>query len=148
MTGERLKEERQRLGFNQEGFAALAGVTRRPYAEWETGKTSPTAVQLQALHDAGADVLYIVTGQRQGQGIGESAVHQAVLDAVDLLSLETKVDANQLAKAVVKLCARQASLEPGPPGGIQIQGSEVGNVIHGDVDQSGMTLNVGGRKKK
>ena len=147
MISERLKTERQRLGFSQEGFAALAGVTRRPYAEWEAGKTSPTAVQLQALHGAGADVQYIVTGQRQGQGIGESAVFQAVLDAVDLLSLERKVDAGQLAKAVVKLCARPAAPSTSPTG-IQIQGGQVGNVIHGSVDQSGITLNVGGEKKR
>ncbi|MDD2978224.1 hypothetical protein [Aquabacterium sp.] len=91
---------------------------------------------------------YIVTGQRQGQGIGESAVFQAVLDAVDLLSLEKKVDAGQLAKAVVKLCARQASPASSTPAGVQIHGGQVGNVIHGDVDQSAMTLNVGGEKKR
>ncbi len=33
-------------------------------------------------------------------------MHQAVLDAVDLLSLEDKVNAAQLAKAVVKLIAK------------------------------------------
>jgi DNA-binding Xre family transcriptional regulator len=49
------------------------------------------------------------TNQRRGEGIGESAIHQAVLDAVDLLSLDKKVDAQQLAKAVVKLCARQSA---------------------------------------
>jgi len=108
MISERLKGERKRLGYSQEDFAALAGITRRPYAEWEAGKTSPTAVQLAALGEAGADVQYIVTGHRQGQGIGDSAVHQAVLDAVDLLSLAKKVDAQQLAKAVVKLCAKSA----------------------------------------
>lgn len=101
---DRLKQERNRLKFNQEDFAAEAGVTRRPYAEWEAGNTSPTAVQLAALAAAGADVQYIVTGIRKGEGIGQPAVHQAVLDAVDLLSLEKKVDAQQLAKAVVKLC--------------------------------------------
>ncbi|MCX7208076.1 MAG: helix-turn-helix transcriptional regulator [Proteobacteria bacterium] len=106
MIEERLKDERKRLGFNQEEFAAFAGVTRRPYADWEAGKTSPTALQLSALAAIGVDVMYIITGQRQGQGIGESAVHQAVLDAVDLLSLGKKIDADQLARAVVKLAAK------------------------------------------
>lgn len=62
--GDRLKEERKRLGFSQEEFAAIAGVTRRPYAEWEAGNTSPTGVQLAALYNEGADVQYIVTGVR------------------------------------------------------------------------------------
>lgn len=61
----RLREERERLEMSQEDFAALAGVTRSPYSSWEAGKTSPTAVQLAALANAGADVLYILTGQRQ-----------------------------------------------------------------------------------
>lgn len=67
--GERLKEERKRLGFSQEEFAAIAGVTRRPYAEWEAGNTSPTGVQLAALYAEGADVQYIVTGVRSGMAL-------------------------------------------------------------------------------
>lgn len=69
---------------------------------------------------AGADIRYVLTGQRQGQGLGESAVHQAVLDAVDLLSLNKKVDAQQLAKAVVKLCAKSVA----PPEPVQYEGSQ------------------------
>lgn len=145
---DRLKEERLRLGLSQSDFADAGGAHRKSQGNYESGERYPDAQYLSAIAAIGADVQYIVTGQRQGQGIGESAVHQAVLDAVDLLSLEKKVDADQLAKAVVKLCARQAKPEPGLPGGIQIQESEVGNVIHGNVDQSGMTLTVGGRKKK
>lgn len=66
MIGRRLKEERKRLGLNQEQFALAAGITRRPYAEWEAGNTSPTAAQLAALARLGADVRYIVTGERDG----------------------------------------------------------------------------------
>lgn len=66
---ERLREERERLGKTQEELAAIAGVTRRPYMEWEKGTgPSPTAVQLAAIAAAGADVLYILTGQRS-QGL-------------------------------------------------------------------------------
>jgi transcriptional regulator with XRE-family HTH domain len=62
----RLREERERLGKTQEEFALAAGVTRRPYAEWERpeGKTSPTAHSLVGLAALGADVLYILTGKR------------------------------------------------------------------------------------
>jgi len=69
MIGVRLKEERIRLGFNQESFAAAAGVTRRPYADWEAGKTSPTTVQLASLVSVGADVLYILTGRREPEAL-------------------------------------------------------------------------------
>lgn len=66
MIHEFLKEERKRLGYNQEGFAEIAGVSRRAYTEWESGKTSPTAVHLAKLAAAGADVFYILTGQHGG----------------------------------------------------------------------------------
>lgn len=65
----RLKEERTRLGYTQEGFAALAAVSRRAYSEWEAGNTSPTAVQLAALAGVGADVQYIITGNRSSSAL-------------------------------------------------------------------------------
>ena len=142
MLEARLKEERNRLGFNQEDFAVMAGVTRRPYADWEAGKTSPTAAHLMALAAAGADVGYILTGQRQGQGIGESAVHQAVLDAVDLLSLEKKVDANQLAKAVVKLAAKSATPAIQPVAASKFAMSFDGATIGQHINMSGENAQV------
>lgn len=108
MISLRLKEERIRLGQTQESFAEVAGAKRRTLIDWEKGVSSPTAVQLSALSTIGVDVQYVVTGRRHQGGIGESSVHQAVLDAVDLLSLDQKVDAAQLAKAVVKLIAKSA----------------------------------------
>ncbi|MFB2712043.1 helix-turn-helix domain-containing protein [Aeromonas veronii] len=106
MIAIRLKNERQRLGLTQEAFAESAGAKRRTLQDWEKGISSPTAVQLSALGSVGVDVQFVLTGQRQQSGIGEAAVYQAVLDAVDLLSLEDKVNAAQLAKAVVKLIAK------------------------------------------
>lgn len=63
---ERLKEERERLGFNQTDFAALAQATRKALFNWESGSAAPNAVALAAWADAGLDVLYVVTGQRAG----------------------------------------------------------------------------------
>jgi len=103
--GNRLKEERARIGMNQPDFAALAGTTKKSQITYEKG-VMPDAAYLAAVAGAGADVQYIVTGVRRGDGIGESAVHQAVLDAVDLLSLGKKVDGQQLAAAVLKLISR------------------------------------------
>jgi transcriptional regulator with XRE-family HTH domain len=62
---ERLREERKRLNKTQEEFAAIAGVTRVPFAVWERGGgPTPAAQNLAAMAQAGADVLYILTGQR------------------------------------------------------------------------------------
>lgn len=132
------------MGLTQEAFAESAGAKRRTLQDWEKGISSPTAVQLSALGSVGVDVQFVLTGQRQQSGIGEAAVYQAVLDAVDLLSLEDKVDAAQLAKAVVKLVAKLAS-EPQPVAGQVINTnsgdgaqqnfvhSTVGSVTTGDV---------------
>ena len=62
--GKRLREERERLGLSQPAFAAVAGTTKQTLFSWETGKTAPDGFQLAALAATGADVLYILTGQR------------------------------------------------------------------------------------
>lgn len=64
MLGSRLKEERERLGWTQTGLAELCGAHKRTVITWESGSTSPSGQQLAALAAAGADVLYIVTGER------------------------------------------------------------------------------------
>ncbi|NMG29335.1 helix-turn-helix domain-containing protein [Aromatoleum evansii] len=144
MIGERIKEERQRLGLNQTEFAALAGAAKRTQIDWEKGASSPTAEQLAAIATAGADVQYIVTGTRRGEGIGLPAVQQAVLNAVDLLSLEKKIDAAQLAAAVVKLLAaevRPAAAAVAPveryEGSKQVFNGPVGDVAGRDILKTG-----------
>lgn len=62
--GERLREERERLGENQTDFAALAGVTRKTLFGYETADRSPPADALSAWAEHGLDVGYVVTGQR------------------------------------------------------------------------------------
>lgn len=106
LIADRLKSERKRLGLTQESLAESAGIKRITLQSWERGLSSPPSIALSALGSVGMDVLFVLTGERQQTGIGEAAVHQAVLDAVDLLSLEDKVNAAQLAKAVVKLIAK------------------------------------------
>nr|WP_254436672.1 helix-turn-helix transcriptional regulator [Pseudomonas asiatica] len=62
--GERLKEERERLGLNQTEFAALAGASKNTQYNYEKGERSPDANYLAAAAQQGVDVLYVVTGQR------------------------------------------------------------------------------------
>jgi len=63
--GERLKEERVRLGFNQAEFAAFAGVAKTSQFNYEKGDRSPDAAYLAAVAERGVDVLYVVTGERK-----------------------------------------------------------------------------------
>lgn len=65
--GERLREERERLGYNQEDFARLTPAkTRQTQSRYEKGRRSPDAHYLAAAAEAGADVNYLVTGARTG----------------------------------------------------------------------------------
>ena len=62
----RIKEERERLGYSQTAFAALAEASKHSQTNWEKGTGTPTAAVLAAWAAHGLDVLYVVTGQRMG----------------------------------------------------------------------------------
>lgn len=144
--GERLREERQRLGLSQTAFGDVGGVTKKTQMLYEGGERSPDATYFSGIAGVGADVQYIVTGQRRGDGIGESAVHQAILAAIDLLSLEKKVDADQLARAVIKLVQKIAPASGVPAAGSSQIGQQIG-VNLGQVTKAG-DINVGSKRKK
>lgn len=65
-TGERLREERQRLGMNQTDFGVIGGVTRDAQSNYEASRRHPDALYLSAIAAVGADVGYILTGVRSG----------------------------------------------------------------------------------
>lgn len=75
----RLREERERLGLSQTeaaemaANAGVAGATRQSQALYEKGKRMPDAAYLSVIQAAGYDVLYILTGQRQGSVVPSPA---------------------------------------------------------------------------
>lgn len=62
--GRRLREERNRLGMNQQEFAAAAGASLRSVADWEAGRSSPNSEYVAILSAKGLDALYVLTGTR------------------------------------------------------------------------------------
>lgn len=62
--GERLKEERERLGFNQIDFAKIVGASRKTQIRWEKDESAPGADALEMWAKIGLDVLYVVVGQK------------------------------------------------------------------------------------
>lgn len=62
--GERLREERERLGLNQEEFGQIGGVNRNTQGKYEKGERSPDSDYMAAAAAAGVDVLYVLTGAR------------------------------------------------------------------------------------
>lgn len=63
---DRFREERERLGFSRPELAKALDVTADTVKNWEgqARNASPNAVALATFHDIGADVLYILTGQK------------------------------------------------------------------------------------
>ena len=79
-AGERLREERERLGFSQKDFAALVPVTRKTLFNWESGAGQAATDALAIWAGVGLDVLYVVTGQHLSEvGAGLSSRQLALV---------------------------------------------------------------------
>ncbi|MCP1605739.1 helix-turn-helix domain-containing protein [Pseudomonas citronellolis] len=61
--GDRLKEERVRLGLSQTDLGAVGGVGKTTQINYEKGERSPDATYLSAAAQRGVDVLYVLTGK-------------------------------------------------------------------------------------
>lgn len=62
--GQRLKEERLRLGLSQTKMAETGGVVRSAQQNYENDTRKPDAGYLALVADFGVDVQYVVTGKR------------------------------------------------------------------------------------
>jgi phage repressor protein C with HTH and peptisase S24 domain len=106
--GTRLKKERERLGLNQEALGKRAGVKRLAQVNYESGKRNPDADYLARVADAGADVLYIVTGKRvqvaRGDALHEDRAGYVYLPLYEQRAAAGKgrvIDDNELVKDVL-----------------------------------------------
>lgn len=59
---ERLKAERNRLGWSQTELGEIANAAKRTVIDWEKGATSPNATQLMAMAAKGLNLNYVLTG--------------------------------------------------------------------------------------
>lgn len=114
--GERLREERERLDFNQTEFAALGEASLRSQIEWEKGKAFPNAKLLAAWAEAGADVQYILTGVRAGGAVPYPTTSYTVLapDEAALVDHYRHIEDKEDKSAVMKLAMRSADAAAKP----------------------------------
>lgn len=68
--GDRLKEERLRIGLSQVDFVTAIGSSKTTVFSWEKGETFPNSIHLEKMHHLGMDIQYIVTGERKSFLIG------------------------------------------------------------------------------
>lgn len=72
--GERLREERDRLGFNQTALGAIGGVLKQAQIKYEKGERAPDVTYLEAVAKVGVDVQYAITGQRSSTALSEEEI--------------------------------------------------------------------------
>ena len=62
--GERLRAERERLGYTELQIAQLLGVPLQTYQKYEEGQEDPGIFRMPRLNDCGFDILFIITSER------------------------------------------------------------------------------------
>lgn len=102
-AGERLREERLRLGLKQEEFALLGGVNRNTQGSYEKNERTPDLHYLSAISVHGVDVLFVVTGVRLLAAAGSlSPMELSLLEAFRTL---TESDQDTLTRMAAGLAA-------------------------------------------
>ena len=92
--GERLREERVRIGLSQTEMAEVGGVKRTTQHIYETDIRTPDLTYLMRVRDAGADLSYLVLGCREGpQGADFLTLSRGALSNIYRLVDEVCVDA-------------------------------------------------------
>ena len=86
--GDRLRQERSRLGLSQKDFAALFGKKNMAVMRYEKGERVMGQNDLEALHVAGVDVYYLITGEHIQPDLLSD-------DAKELLKLWDSVEPSQ-----------------------------------------------------
>lgn len=143
--GDRLREERERLGFKQSDFAALAGSTRKTQFNYESGERNPDAAYLQAILGVGADVLYILTGR---PGVPAMTPEQERAGYVTAVLSPAEWNAIQALRSSGALIGAPAEKKQK-----QVVHGSVGQLAGGDVvNQEGARIEIGtksgGRRKR
>ncbi|WP_199103205.1 helix-turn-helix domain-containing protein [Aquitalea sp. ASV11] len=101
--GDRLREERNRLGLNQTEAAKAAGIGFSTYQTYEAGERCPNAEALASWAGSGFDILYVVTGTRNNSALsGEQTALLGLYGQIDE-RLRPAVQASLQALAQTKL---------------------------------------------
>ena len=84
--GDRLREERKRLGLNQDEFAERAGIKRLAQLQYEKEIREPRTSYLAALGAIGVSLGYVLFGKRPSdRGLAPEAVRRIEKRTFDLI---------------------------------------------------------------
>lgn len=94
LIGQRLKQERSRLGFTQPQVGDIAGAVKTTVIDWENGLSSPKTTQLAMLCERGFDPLFVLTGVRAisypGRSDEDREIAAVVLDLAFALPIDDR----------------------------------------------------------
>lgn len=146
--GERLRQERERLGITREKFGEISGVTGTTQTNYERDSKKPDTDYLLAIEKAGADIFYILRGEPSPKGsLAED--EQELLSSYRGLDIRGKVNALGLINSLRNTTDKVK--ETYKASGITVHGS-VGDVsqIKGNVKIGNITktTRIGGDTKK
>ncbi|MBI5917811.1 MAG: helix-turn-helix transcriptional regulator [Nitrosomonadales bacterium] len=79
ILGGRLAFERESLNFTIVDFALHCGVTKQTQIKYEAGDNYPDTRYLERADQAGADIMYILTGSRTYEAMSDE--HRNLIDA-------------------------------------------------------------------
>ncbi|MFB0936455.1 MAG: helix-turn-helix transcriptional regulator [Propionivibrio sp.] len=80
--GQRLKEERQRLGLSQAQLGALAGIQPLTQLKYESEQSDPNVRYLSAIGSAGINLAYLLFGIQPQESLLTPAQMQRIEDKV------------------------------------------------------------------
>lgn len=129
----RLAQERARLKLTQAKMASYAGVVMRTYVNYEAGSREIGGGALAQLAAVGADVLYILTGERSTTALSKD--ERVVLEGYRALDTRGRAGVLGMISGLTT-----------PEGGVRVQGT-VGQYVEGDM-KAPFTLHIGKKKKE
>ena len=130
-VGNRLKEERKRLGLTQEAIGLACGVTKRSQILFEKDEHLPGGAYLAAADELGVDLTYVLVGRRE---------RLAEADA-DLLDAWRSASASARAAVLATLRGVTPAATAAAPR-TSFENTSIGQQISGDVDLRGQKVVV------
>ncbi|XXQ53559.1 helix-turn-helix domain-containing protein [Xenophilus aerolatus] len=99
--GERLRQERDRLGLSQQALADLIGVQRAMLSRYERGVAEPGASALMKLAGAGINVSFVLFGAQVATG-NDSGTTTRVLTPEQAALLDNYEAADERGRAAAR----------------------------------------------
>lgn len=79
VIGERLKEERNRLGLTQAQLAEKIGIHRNTQNRYENGEREPDTAYLDALKAVGVDLAYVLSGDTPSEREADNIINAYIV---------------------------------------------------------------------